>query len=452
MNQFNIILALPFIIIFLSFFIYLLSVKYPEISFVLFLTAGVYKADPRLRFLPGFIDLTVLFGVFAIIGVLYEIFVRRKTRLIVPSIPILLPYLGIVSISLLSLLYTRAPIYGSDKLLRFLTITSTAFLLPFYLFQDKKTVDRFFIIFIILGIAMFLDIISGGLKPGNLGFETAFGSNYLAVGRICGNALIILFLYFLPMSRKFWIKLLFITLLGISLFAMFISGGRGPLISVTVSIATIIISVVKASISGLLKKLAIRKVDFLILKTFVILLLISFLVFVTFKDYFQISIARLALLQEGLGVSVLERIARYKKSSEAIVAYPTFITGLGIGGFSVYYDGVDIRSYPHNIFLEIGSELGFLGLLFFVLIVYFTVKRAISTIRRVKTGSDYLLILTILALFINMLINSSVSGDINDNRLLFTWIGMVYSISILIKSEEFNVKKSLPHNNSSSTF
>ena len=452
MNQFNIILALPFIIIFLSFFIYLLSVKYPEISFALFLTAGVYKADPRLSFLPGFIDLTVLFGVFAIIGVLYNIFIRRKIRLIVPSIPILLPYLGIVSISLLSLLYTRAPIYGSDKLLRFLTITSTAFLLPFYLFQDKKAVDRFFIIFIILGLAMFLDIISGGLKPENLGFKTAFGSNYLAVGRVCGIALTILFLYFLPQTKIFGYRVLYISISGILVFATFISGGRGPLISTFLTIFIILIYQFIISFSKIISKLSIRRISFSVLKLGVVLLIISLLIFTIFYKYFQTIIIRMTLLREGLGASTLERLNRYAKSLEVITAFPTFITGLGIGGFSVYYDGVDIRSYPHNIFLEIGSELGFLGLLFFVLIVYFTVKRAISTIRRVKTGSDYFLILTILALFINMLINSSVSGDINDNRLLFTWIGMIYSISIFIRTEGFNAKKSLPHNNSSSTF
>jgi hypothetical protein len=112
----------------------------------------------------------------------------------------------IIILGFISLPYTPAPLYGTDKLLRFLTITSTALFLPFFLFQSEKAIRRFFIMFIILAISMVIDIFSKGLKPNEIYFVTAFGSNYLALGRILGMAIIIVFFLFCIFSKKFSFK------------------------------------------------------------------------------------------------------------------------------------------------------------------------------------------------------------------------------------------------------
>jgi hypothetical protein len=52
-------------------FLYLL-IRYPEISFALFLIAGVYKADPRLAFIQNYFDLTLSFGFLTIIGLIFR--------------------------------------------------------------------------------------------------------------------------------------------------------------------------------------------------------------------------------------------------------------------------------------------------------------------------------------------------------------------------------------------
>lgn len=55
---------------------------------------------------------------------------------------------------------------------------------------------------------------------------------------------------------------------------------------------------------------------------------------------------------------------------DAIV--PSGLIGLGIGGFGMYYFHYDANRgwFPHNILLEVGSELGLVGLAAFVLLCY----------------------------------------------------------------------------------
>jgi len=73
---------------------------------------------------------------------------------------------------------------GQISLLRFSTIRTIAFWLTLYLFQNQKSIERFFLGFVGLGVAVFSDSVSGVLKRDALDFGAAFGSNYFAAGII----------------------------------------------------------------------------------------------------------------------------------------------------------------------------------------------------------------------------------------------------------------------------
>jgi O-antigen ligase len=73
--------------------------------------------------------------------------------------------------------------------------------------------------------------------------------------------------------------------------------------------------------------------------------------------------------------------------------------------------------YPHNIFLEIGTEGGWLVLAFFAWIVFKAFKRA----RMSSITLEGQLIFALLSFFI---LNALVSGDLNDNRLLFVTLSL----------------------------
>jgi O-antigen ligase len=211
---------------------------------------------------------------------------------------------------------------------------------------------------------------------------------------------------------------------------LFVSGGRGPVIAVFVSLFIVLLLVLYDTFYDIFlkKKLSKKNLKFF----FYIFLLIFFgiVIISVFFEYFVTFFERISLLYELGGASAQSRVDRYKSAARIIFSFPTVLYGLGIGGFSSYYASLDDKrgEYPHNIFLEFGSELGIFGLISFVLLIYFTFIRALKNLKKSrveKDKSNYFLNLTALALYLNMLFNSSVSGDLNDNRLLFLTISLI---------------------------
>lgn len=94
------------------------------------------------------------------------------------------------------------------------------------------------------------------------------------------------------------------------------------------------------------------------------------------------------------------------------------VLGKGIGSFSINYRGEDIRDYPHNIILETASELGIVGLSVLFLLLLYGILNAYK--------NDNLLCYSVFLCFVFMFLNANVSGDFNDNRLLFTFLALLF--------------------------
>jgi len=94
-----------------------------------------------------------------------------------------------------------------------------------------------------------------------------------------------------------------------------------------------------------------------------------------------------------------------------------FLLGAGLSAFAGRGYGV----YPHNLFLEIFSECGLVGLLLLTLVIY----SFISGIYYLKLTTPS--VSTSLAAIILFLVASQFSGDIYDNRNLFIFMLMSYS-------------------------
>lgn len=103
-----------------------------------------------------------------------------------------------------SLLYTQAPIYGKDKFLRFVTIIAVVGFAPLFLFKDKKGLERFFYILIIVSSIMAIDSII--INLGIFRFHEIFYSNYISLGRINLLASLIIIFYFMENSKNITTK------------------------------------------------------------------------------------------------------------------------------------------------------------------------------------------------------------------------------------------------------
>jgi O-antigen ligase len=98
------------------------------------------------------------------------------------------------------------------------------------------------------------------------------------------------------------------------------------------------------------------------------------------------------------------------------------LIGIGTGGWSYAHNRFDFRDYPHNIFLEIGSELGLLGLIIFCTFLWFIYRDLISAIvTKNKNSAIYLFAVWGFGVTLVGFFNAQVSGDIFGNEYL--WVG-----------------------------
>jgi O-antigen ligase len=106
---------------------------------------------------------------------------------------------------------------------------------------------------------------------------------------------------------------------------------------------------------------------------------------------------------------------RVLAGSVALDEIGTAPLGLGIGGFAQIYNfgSVTDRVYPHNIVLEIAVEEGWVIGLFFVFVVLMALVQGYRCANVEPSMRPFF------AIFIYALCNSLVSGDMNDNRIVY---------------------------------
>jgi O-antigen ligase len=99
--------------------------------------------------------------------------------------------------------------------------------------------------------------------------------------------------------------------------------------------------------------------------------------------------------------------------------------GLGTGGFASLLQGLN---YPHNILLEVASELGVVGLIALLVFLGSSSVR-LTRIWRRAVGEEKLLGALLISLFVTALINACFSGAIQDNRDIWLWGGLAIGMS-----------------------
>lgn len=392
-----------------------------EVIFAAFILAGNFKS--ALTFIPSSIDITVLFLLLSMLIGIKRLYI--KSTLLKGSLEAIILY-SIFSVLLLgSLLYTLGNIYAFDKAFRFLIITGWSYLGVFFLLRSDVSIKKFLnsivsIAVIMSGFALYQFFTSSGLN-----FVKVLGSGYLALGRTLGiSILITVILYFINENKK--IKSLFIILIILQMIiALLLSGGRTPFIALLIVFTLYLTFSFKTSFKKIFLRKGTKKI------VFFIALIIPIIFILANLGTFDVMIVRLTELinDSGGGTSANARWIRYETAIDMCAESP--ILGKGIGSFPIFYSGTDIRDYPHNIFLEITSELGILGLIAFLLIVSFCLYCGFILYKRKFKIIDSLQ-MTLILVFLYLIINANISGDLNDNRLMFTFISLL-SISPYIE-------------------
>lgn len=148
---------------------------------------------------------------------------------------------------------------------------------------------------------------------------------------------------------------------------------------------------------------------------------LRYIVLLLYLVCFFLSICYFLYLDSFIEINPYSISARIQSYMVAIELIKENYFGIGFGEFGFYYFGENIYYYPHNIFLEIFSELGILGFALFLVLIYFVFKS------RAKKNIFYYL-------FIMALINAQFSGDLvgNSNVFVYGFLSCLYRRSRLL--------------------
>ena len=294
--------------------------------------------------------------------------------------------------------------YGLIKFLNFILITIPISIIISERFSRK---DAKTLIWVLFGISFMLLSISlinisslAENRSGVLGGGPIILSRWLCLGAIIS--------FFHPKLKKYRI-ILFPLFIIVALF----TGSRGPIMSILITMTLYFF-------------LNFRK---LFWRFIVLLSLLISLVFITgfhnqLLEVKTVSRVFMNVQDGGGGKSTSGRTILFQTSIDEIIEYPL---GVGMGNFEEFANERFFLKrmslhYSHNIFLEIFCELGFLSS--FIFLIYVLVVFLSSFISIINNQKNELLQL-LFYIFAFLLLNSMISGDLSDARILFIVIALL---------------------------
>jgi O-Antigen ligase len=380
-------------------------VRFPPFLLVAYGYVGIFKGQPVLSGLP--FDATVALGVLLALICLIRLLEGRARPVPAPYLALLL-LIGVMLA--VALLWTPMPQYGTEKTLKFVSFTALAALSPFFIIEDRRDVRT--LLWGTVALALFGGLVAladpGAADSGRIQFggneNTIFTSRLL-----CAGALILLVAPGLGVPRRLRVAgpLLGIGLVGVAAGV----GSRGPIVALALALACVIAASVVRSPRQLLSVLVIVAVG---LAIFPLIKLPE-----TSKERLQNTVDDPVMTLEQDG-----RSRFYSKAIELTGDHPLF--GFGTGGFFLFsYVLMDQEEqYPHNIFLELSSELGVGPPIALAVVVLYVLLMLGRRAWRAESDVDRRIIFAVGGLFLNNLFAVQFSGDINDNRVFWTTFGV----------------------------
>lgn len=327
----------------------------------------------------------------------------------------------------LSILILTSPLYhqigaGNPKVFWFLFMVMPAYLWGFLVLGRQERVQRLF--FLNLGGAAILVSIWATVQLVMTGhLNELMGNNYLVSGQTMGIGTIMLTIVIFHQSRPWSWSVVIGLLLGLLSF----NGGRGPLL---MAVITLVLCGIhyrhRVSLKGHMGGAFLGYVIFFFLFAYVF-------------DHTPEAIERTtrAVLAPASDASTTTRLTYYRDAINLFLRYP--ITGVGFGHwtFSAGYD--DPTLHPHNLFLEVGSELGLFGLLCLMGVIWPLAKgfKGFLFMGPTPQRVSHPPLLESLVFFLGLFcfLNAMKTGDMGDNLLLFFFIG-IFSAMILARNDE----------------
>lgn len=387
--------------------IYLL--RYPEVTFALFIAAYVLKGGINI----GYFNLTAILLLISLVGFFLPAIKGRPIRFSLKAADF---WLFIFLIVLFGGTYLAPnPQGGVVKAILFTGIVILPYLIARLFFKTYVQIRIFLITLLgaatVIAVALIIRSFSPSYVGGRLLF---FSANPIPTGTLLAMGLVIAVIgatsKFLDKAKGS--KAFYLTAILLCLYGLFLSGVRGPLISAIVGLAFYFLT------------LFVRRP-----RVMVGVVVVAVLLLVTFNVWYHHvpNIGGYSMHAITQGLSTQERIERYRAAITLFVQRPLF------GGGTDGYAQRTGLGYPHNIFLEIASENGLLGLLvficFLVSVFWYGLRWLMRFTRLNSQARD--IGLTVLVAALTLLVEKQFSYGLTMHKDLFVFLGLVANLARL---------------------
>jgi O-antigen ligase len=385
-----------------------LLVRHPLALLALFVYVGLLKEQPIVQASP--VDVTLALGVL-LIGVCGSRWLSGRARPIPFGLAAPVALIGLALI--VSLAWTPSHEYGGDKALRFLTFTLLATLAPLFLVEEEHDLRRYFAVTV--GIASVVAVAAlTGPRAADGRLTVGIEGNTIGIGHLLCTAAIILLLGALTdlLPARIWALAGSVALVGVAAGV----GSRGPLLSFAIALA--------ATGAVWLARVPRKAVPVLI----VVVVGVALVPFVSLPAS---SGQRLdAALKNPVGaLQVDPRYTTFGESLAIIRHHPLF--GIGAGGFqSLGRLASPPEDYPHNVFLEVWSELGLAVLIVLVVSIVTLLSNLWQAAWRLPPRSSTCgLLYVLIGVLLFNLFSAQLTGDLNENRAFWNVFGLAWLVA-----------------------
>jgi len=413
-----------------------MSIFTKEALFSILLLSGTLKAMLILLQINGVPDLTLI-SAFGVTVILINEIRTTLNHLEYKRVEVLLILTLFYLFMIFSLGYTSSQSASLTKTINFGTMV-LAFYFPLLVRDFKlKIFMNITTLLIFISSLIFLNFYTGYLSGDeavilSLGEDEArhMTALYLTISWL--NGILVLYYFFqdnqLPFVRWSMVLIAFIILIS--------AGGRGPLLFTVLILGVYVLYQVSQSLISFRLNRLILPVIIMISSTVMIIFLVSNIKLEKIDPSLRLvdnTVERLMGLvnEKGGGASAHSRIVNAKFSIDKI-NHSSF-WGYGVGSYGYEKSKIDELDYPHNLFLEVWFELGYLPLLIFLLLFY-----------RVYKNIDPTQCSWCMALYFYFLLNVLKSSSLIDIRMMLGF----YAIFIIIEHVEEKVEnKQIKENN-----
>lgn len=376
---------------------------FPELGIALYLYNGVFKTAPIFANIDPIIPTLFIF-----LGTVGTFLLREKKELR-KKIALDSVLFFIILFNVLILFSAFGISHHTDKAMRLGFFTMVSFTLAALTAQYPKRLLRAFKFIILLSFGTAILSIFNYFTTsvtGDIGVVTLFAANDVIYGRSIGLGVVMILglrLYH-PTLMLFWKRFL-LAALFVAFFNLVLSTSRGALVGVIAAVFFMVF----------LTKIKIPKWFWLAL---VVTSICFWFIFTTMGEHLS-GLSGFAVLAGGeLDTSSLQRLFFYQIAINQFISNPIF--GVGISSN---------LHYPHNIFLEIASELGIIGLVVFLLVGLFVLLKIFHLLNTAKGTNQY----TISHLLLGGLVYSAVivqfSGNLQMQREFWMFIALCWAVN-----------------------